>query len=197
VDACAITSPIDGFVDRVGVVPGEVVDVSAELTRVLKLDPIHVRMDFPEERIEEVSLGQTVDVTLDAFPAETLSGAVVRISPEVHPDLRVMPVMIEIPNPENRIKPGMNGFARLRLKKEATIVPAAAVIRRGSRAMVFRVEDGRARIREIQPGPLAGGGRLEVHAGLTPGQEIVIYGQQDLAENDPVDVDWRNWARRE
>src|SRR5262249_8627108 len=49
VERCQIRSPIEGFVGKVDVVAGTVVAVAQPLTQVLQLDPIFVRMDFPQE----------------------------------------------------------------------------------------------------------------------------------------------------
>jgi multidrug efflux pump subunit AcrA (membrane-fusion protein) len=51
-------------------------------------------------------------------------------------------------------------------------------------------------MRQIQTGGLVEPGMREVTSGLLPGDEVVIYGQQQLKDNDRVNVDWRMWARR-
>jgi hypothetical protein len=78
-----------------------------------------------------------------------------------------------------------------------------------NKAMVFRVEDGRARLREVSLGRLIENGSMEVRSGLAPGDEVVIYQDfyrhsgeltsslADLRDGDLVDVNWRKWARRE
>jgi RND family efflux transporter MFP subunit len=195
-DRVNIKTPIDGFVNTLTVVPGAEVQVAQVLTQVLKLDPIFVVMDFPQERIDDVSIGQDAEVVLDSMPRETFHGKVTRILPQVNPQLRILPVTVEVPNPQNRIKADVSGYVRVWKNKKATAVPAAAVIQQGSRAIVFCVEDGRAKIREVQPGKLTKVGEVEVK-GLQPGDEIVVFNQYYLQENDPVDTDWRKWARRD
>ncbi|MBY0525818.1 MAG: efflux RND transporter periplasmic adaptor subunit [Gemmataceae bacterium] len=210
VDRCQIKSPIDGFITKVDAVPGVVASVSNPLTTVLDFDPIHVRMDFPQERIDEVAIGQRAEVVLDSFPKETFSGKVIRLLPQVKPDVRVMPVIVELKNPNYRIKPGISGFVRLRVNRTARTVPSLAVIERGGKAIAFKIEDGRARLRELTTGPLVESGLVEVRAGLDPGDEVVVFHSNFyrhggalvsqnayLQDNDPVDVDWRKWTRRE
>jgi len=211
VEHCQVRSPIDGFVDnKVEVVPGQVLTVTSSLARVVRLNPLHVRLDFPQDRLEEVAIGQKAEIVLDSFPQETFEGTIIRISPVVNPQLRVFPVVVELDNPGNRIKAGISGFARLRAKRKATVVPAAAVVQHGSKAMVFRVTEGRAQLREIQTKHLAELGSMEVRQGLAPGDEVVVYfsnfyrhwrelGSRDcyLHDNDAVDTDWRKWTRRD
>jgi HlyD family secretion protein len=212
VDRCRIKSPIAGFVTKYDVVPGQEVQITGNplpLTRVVQLDPIHVRLDFPQDRIDDLTVGQEADVVLDGFPQETFRGTVLRIAPEVNPQLRVLPVVVEVANPANRIKAGLSGFARLHVRKTAPVVPGTAVSQSGAKAVVFRVEGGRARARVVQTGEAVAGGGLVVRGGLAAGDEVVIFhnfygraanlgtGQGYLRDNDPVDVDWRRWAGRE
>jgi multidrug efflux pump subunit AcrA (membrane-fusion protein) len=210
VERCRICSPIGGFVGKVDVVAGTVVSVAQPLTQVLQLDPILVRMDFPQERLDDVAIGQQADIVLDSFSKESFTGKVIRILPQVKPDLRVMAVIIELTNSGERIKPGISGFVRLRVSRRARTVPALAVVERGGKAIAFRIEDGRARMREVTTGPLLETGIVEVRSGLEPGDEVVVFHSNFyrhggslvsrsgyLLDNDLVDVDWRKWARRE
>src|SRR5262249_49773401 len=71
VDRCRLKSPLDGFADRVNLVPGQAVGSDQDLTKVLRLDPIHLRLDFPQERLDEVAVGQEVEVVLDSFRKDT------------------------------------------------------------------------------------------------------------------------------
>ncbi len=213
VERCRVCSPLSGFVTQVDIVPGQVLEIfgnTAPLTSVLQLDPIHVRLDFPQERIDELVVGQKARVELDSFPEESFEGTVKRISPQVKPDLRVLPVTVEVCNPNNRIRAGISGFARLYVRKVVKAVPAQAVLRQGAEAAVFCVKDGRARLRHVRIGAPIGDGMLEVRDGLATGEEVVIYlgniykhagdlTHHDgyLQDNDPVDVNWRRWTRRE
>jgi hypothetical protein len=62
---------------------------------------------------------------------------------------------------------------------------------------VFCVEDSRARIREVQPGPVAEAGQMAILSGLRAGDEVIIFGQDAVHENDLVNVNWHQWAQRQ
>jgi RND family efflux transporter MFP subunit len=207
-----LTSPLDGYIDLRGKdepPPGAMVAVGQPLFYVLQLDPMLVKLDFPQERIDDVQVGQKAEVVLDAFPKETFRGTVLRILPQANPQLRVVPVVVEVKNPKGRIKTGLTGFVRIRVRRKALVVPSTAVLERGSKATVFRVEDGRARVRPIRTGFLVRTGMVEVRDGLRAGDEVVIFhnfyyhwgkltsGEGYLQDNDRVDVNWRRWSRRE
>jgi RND family efflux transporter MFP subunit len=209
-DWCKVVSPIDGYIDgRVELSVGQIVPLSSPLARVIKIDPIHLRLDLPQEAIDEIALGQSAEIVLDSYPKQTFQGSVIRISPEVNSALRVLPVVVELANADSRIKTGISGFVRVRLKRQVKAVPAAAVIQQGSKAVVFCVEDGRARMREVKVKRQLDMGLLEVEAGLSHGDQVVVYfaniyrhwgevNNRDCAlqDNDPVDVDWQKWTRR-
>jgi RND family efflux transporter MFP subunit len=207
---CQVKAPLDGIVENFTPVPGAVVKVHVALAQILNMQPaILVKMDFPMERVGEVALGREAEVVLDSFPGETFAGKVVRIGAQLDTKLRVLPVFIEVANRELRLRPGITGFVRLRSTRVALVVPTTAVIAREGKAMVFRVEQGRARARDVRTGPLVDTGLLEVQEGLSRGDEVVIYsnfyrdtgalvqGNGFLHDNDRVDVNWRKWARHD
>lgn len=191
-----IVSPIDGFIQSFTFVAGQEVTPGSTVCDVLALDPIRVRVDFPQERLNELQIGQTAEVVLDAFPKEKFSGAVTQILPEIDARLRICPVIIEMPNPDSRIRAGISGFARISVNRPATTVPSVSVIEMRERAMVFVVQDGRARMREVRTGPVLSTGYVEVLDGLRAGEEVVIMGQQYLRDDEPVNTDWKSWMLR-
>ena len=196
-ELCIVNSPIDGVVESVNVVPQMRVGGGSVLAIVHQLDPILIQLDFPMERIDALHVGQKAEIVLDAFPQETFEGEVARILPVVSTKTRVLPVILEVTNPDNRIRAGISGFVRVQTEKSsASTVPSVAVIKKQSKAMVFCVEDSRAQIREVQTGPIMEAGRIQILAGLDPGDEVIIYGQDAVQENDLVNVDWRQWTGR-
>jgi membrane fusion protein, multidrug efflux system len=193
---CVVTAPIDGIVADVQTVPGEKIDTTVDVTQVHRLDPILVQMDFPEERIDALSIGQRAEVVLDSFPHETFVGKVVRISPVADTETRVLPVMVEVSNSDHRIKAGLTGFVRIKAVTHGQSIPGAALIREGGRAMAFRVVDGRAVSQVVKPGPLMKDGMVQILEGLETGAEVVLFGNFTLRDNDAVDTNWQSWALR-
>lgn len=189
--------------------PGQILGANSTIGQVLQLDPIDLLVDFPLERIDDVQIGQPAEVVLDSFPKDTFSGKVLRIGPKVNPQVRVMPVLVRIENSKARIKPGITGFVRTRVQKQAVTVPVTAVLHQSSKAMVFRVQDGRAHVCSVRTGPTIENDVVEVTQGLAPGDEVVVfqnfYRHSDhlvstdcyLKDNDLVDVDWKKWAGRQ
>ena len=96
---------------------------------------IHViERDYPKIRI-----GQSASITTDAFPQRTFIGKVARIAPLLKETSRQARIEIEIPNPDEALKPGM--FVRVQIEldrhEKAVLVPVSALARREGRVGVF------------------------------------------------------------
>ena len=194
--SCEVRSPIDGFISSVKITLGENIGSERQILTIKKLDPIRLQVDFPAERMEDVSMGQKASVVLDGFARGMFEATVVQIPPEVTSSTRVLPVVLEMSNAEGRVKAGMSGFARLKAIRSRLTVPVTAVIRRDREAMVFCVENGKAKIRKVTVGNLVDIGVVEILAGLEPGEEVIIYNKKALEDDDPVDTNWRAWSGR-
>jgi RND family efflux transporter MFP subunit len=195
-ERCEVRSPMQGFADMITTMRGEEVDTGREFTKIHRLDPIHVRVDFPQERLDDVFLGQSAEVVLDSFPKETFQARVIRIAPLADPETRVLPVVLEMANPECRIRAGLTGFARLKVHRQALVIPRIAVNDHAEKAMVFRVDQGRSKLQEVRLGDTTEIGSVEVLSGLREGDEVVVFGSEFLRDGDSVNAEWRQWAGR-
>lgn len=196
-ELCKVMSPIDGVVELLEAAPQMRLSGQSELAVIHQLDPIYVQMDYPMERCDSLAEGQTAEIVLDAFPQDKFTGKVVRVSPVVSTKTRVLPVLIEVANPDNRIRAGIAGYARVACAKSSgTAVPTIAVIKNQQKAMVVRVEDNRAKLQEVRTGGVVQAGYVEVLDGLNSGDEIVVYGQDTVKDNDIVNSNWQEWSGR-
>ena len=99
---------------------------------------------------------------------------------------RSVTVRALMPNPDGALKPGM--FLNVRLardERDALMIPEAALVPEQSRQFLFVVEDGRAVRREVRIGRREPG-RVEVVAGLKPGERVVVEGTQKVREGAAV-----------
>ncbi len=197
-ELCNMISPIDGVVQELNVVPQCASAPAPPSPLSINSTRFTFRWTIPMERLDSLAVGQTAEIELDAFSQETFTGKVIRVAPVVSTKTRVVPIMLEVPNPDNRIKAGISGFRprEMHRSRAPRRFPAWRSSRNKRKAMVFCVEEGRAKIREIQTGEAVGTGDIQVLKGLNVGDEVIIYGHDSLNENDVVNADWRKWTRR-
>jgi len=182
-----IEAPFDGVVGLRLVSTGDYVEVGQELVSIVKLNPIKVDFRVPEVHLSQLEPGQAIEVTLDAYPGEKFRGEVIAIDPQIDLVGRNVLLRAVVPNPDSTLKPGQ--FARLDLEieqhDEALIVPEQALWPQGDRQFVYRVEDGQAKLVEVETG-LRRAGQVEIVSGLAPGDEVVTAGQLKLHDGAKV-----------
>ena len=112
-DYATIYSPIDGVVLSREVEEGQTVAASFEtptmFTIANDLRKMQVIADVDEADIGQVLEGQRVTFTVDAFPDDTFEGNVtqVRLNPTTESNVVTYEVVIDAPNPELKLKPGL------------------------------------------------------------------------------------------
>ena len=112
-DYATIYSPIDGVVLSREVEEGQTVVASFEtptmFTIANDLRKMQVIADVDEADIGQVLEGQRVTFTVDAFPDDTFEGDVtqVRLNPTTESNVVTYEVVIDAPNPELKLKPGL------------------------------------------------------------------------------------------
>jgi HlyD family secretion protein len=75
-----VTAPVDGLVMVRSVDPGDIVNPASELLSLARLNDLTITVYIPEDSYGKIKLGQTATVTMDAFPGQTFTAAVVYIS---------------------------------------------------------------------------------------------------------------------
>ena len=86
-----IVAPFDGVVGERQVQPGDYVNIGTNLINVVPLPNVYVIANYKETQLTRVRPGQSVDLTVDSFPNETLRGRVERISPASGSQFALLP----------------------------------------------------------------------------------------------------------
>lgn len=180
--AVAFRAPASGVVVEKNVVAGSTTTPGTTLFRIGSLARVWIEAELYEADLALVAPGVAAEITLPYLPGERFAGSVSLIAPAIDAATRTARARIELPNPGAALLPGM--YARVELRRELgerLVVPAAAVLYTGERRVVFvDLGDGRLRPRTIRTGR-RDGDRLEVVAGLSEGERIVVSGNYLVA----------------
>lgn len=177
-----VTAPFSGITGARKVSPGQVVSKSTSLTMLVDLDTVKVEVGIPERYLGQVSVGQTLEFKVAAYPKDTFKGEVYFISPQLDAGTRTALVKARIANPDAKLKGGM--FAslelRLQLRESALVIPEPAIVNNGDATMVFALTaSNTAQMKPVKIG-LRLAGKAEVLSGLTVGEMVVVEGVQKL-----------------
>jgi cobalt-zinc-cadmium efflux system membrane fusion protein len=175
-----LRTPFDGIVEDVLVARGERVQAGDNMFVVADMSTLWVRAQIHERQwtAVEVGEGQTVRVTVPGATVHETTARVSHVGATVEADSRSVALVGELDNDDAHFKPGMFVWVDLSQGdlREALSVPAAAVMRHEGQSFVF-VPEGQGRYRrvDVKTG-IESGDRVEITAGLTAGQEVVVQG---------------------
>jgi membrane fusion protein (multidrug efflux system) len=173
---------------------GQYLPVGTMIATLQDMDPVYADFPLPEQFFDQVKEGQTVEVTLDAYPESVFRGRVQSIDAQVSRDSRTFLVRAEIPNPDKRAVPGMFANVTVLTGKNDNVVtvPRTAVTYSlyGDNVLVVKEEQGIETVerRFVRVGE-ARGERQAIVEGLKPGERIVTVGQIKLDQGTRVKVD--------
>jgi Cu(I)/Ag(I) efflux system membrane fusion protein len=169
-------APQDGeIVERVAVngmraAPGDV------LFRIADHDVVWALVDVAERDLSLIEVGQKASVRLRAYPDRVFVGNVTLIYPHLMAETRTARIRIELPNPDELLRPDMYADVEIATGAEAPVVTvsSSAVIDSGERQIVLLDKgDGRFEPRAVKLGR-RGDGRVEIKEGLAENDKVVV-----------------------
>lgn len=172
-----VYAPTAGIVRELGVREGAQVMPGQTIVQLAGLKKVWVLAELTERDSGRVRAEQSAEISVDAIPGQSFHGKVDYIYPQLDAASRTVRVRIEVANESGFLRPGM--YARVQLaakEREALTVPSEAVIETGTRKVVLVRHNDGFRPVEVRTAGEAGG-RTEVLAGLSSGDEIVLSGQ--------------------
>ena len=195
----SLTAPSTGVVLERRVEVGTLIAAGSVAYVLGDIASVKARFGIPDAMIDAVTLGEKIEVVVDALAGSTFSGHVTKLAPAADPQSRVFDVEITIRNNDGRLRPGMIGTvafggADLKQADRPITVPLSAVVKTDDEAEGYAVfvlerrDDGDvAHARSVQLGDVTGNG-VVVTSGVTAGDRVVVSGATLIADGDQVRV---------
>ncbi len=183
VENTVLRSPITGVVTARNQDPGDMTGSTPILTIGQITPNVKLIINITENDRSLVSAGIPVEVTFDAFADETFQGKISRVYPNVDPTTRTFQAEVLVPNPGEKLFPGM--FARVKMTMGTAtrvVVPDRAIIKQtgsGNR-YVYVYRDGKVSYNLVELGQRLDDS-YELLSGVNDGDTIVIAGQSRLS----------------
>jgi len=179
-----VVAPISGtIVDQqtTGGTGVKSLDNSPNLFTIADLSTVWVICDVYEDKLSHVRVGDTAEITLNAYPDEQFAGKVINISEVLDSATRSAKVRIELPNPKGLMRAGMFVTARFKGKQsiERVVIPATAVVHLHDKDWVFIPVGGKQFRRvALQLGPQTSDGYVQVISGLKTQDKVAANALQ-------------------
>jgi multidrug efflux pump subunit AcrA (membrane-fusion protein) len=131
-DYTKITAPFDGIITRRTINPGDLVQSmtasrTMPLFTVQQIDTMRVFCDVPELKAAAVHVDGDADIKVYGLDGKVLTGHVTRIAGALDAGTRTMRVEIDMPNPNETLRPGMYAQVTLKLGPPAKAIGPAVV----------------------------------------------------------------------
>jgi membrane fusion protein (multidrug efflux system) len=173
-----IPAPFDGIITERNVDKGSLAGPSSggggtPMLRVQQISKLRLVVAVPEADVAGVTLSDRINFTVPAFPGQTFSGVVARISHTLDEKTRTMPVEVDVINDSALLAPGMFPEVVWPAKRlqPSLFVPTSAIAVTTERTFVVRLRNGAVEW-------------VDVKRGVSSGDLVEVFG--DLAENDVV-----------
>jgi RND family efflux transporter MFP subunit len=200
VDNCTVRAPFAGVVVSKDAQRGEMVSpISAGggftrtgIATIVDMDSIEIEVDVNESYIARVEPGQRVEAVLDAYPDWRIPAKVRTIIPTADRQKATVKVRISFDQLDPRILPDMGVKVSFLAAEQPSgqappraVVPRAAARETEGKTVVFLFRDGRLERRAVSLGTVRGTD-VEVTAGLSPGDQVVVKGPEGLHDGQRV-----------
>jgi RND family efflux transporter MFP subunit len=186
-----VYAPFDGVITARNTDVGDLIQgdntTPKELFHLAAIEKLRVYVSVPEVYATAIKAGETVTLTLDAFPGESFTGTVVRDSNSIDLTSRTLRVEVDVDNPTGRLLPGGYAFVHLKLPSAAgaVVVPTNTLLFRAEGLRVAVVQDGQTKLVPITIGHDYGS-TVEVLNGLTAEDTVILDPSDSITDGSAV-----------
>jgi len=176
IDETIVRAPYSGIVTQRHVELGETPSVGAALMTGLSLNHLRVVADVPQQLISLLRQGCCpARIILPDAKHQSISSKKLTIFPIADSQTHSFKIRVELEEGQHGLYPGM--FVKLELDTETQkrlMIPARALVQRGEVTGVYIVNDSAISFRYVKIGRRHSDGRVEIHAGIEPGEQVAI-----------------------
>jgi len=190
-----VYAPFDGVVTRRDTDIGDLITGGTsggnakELFHLAAINQLRVFVAVPEAYSGVVRDGGTATLTLDEFPGQSFEGVIARNASAIDPASRTLNVEVDVPNPTGKLLPGAYAIVHFKVPAAATnlTIPSNTLLFRAQGMQVGVVRDGKVQLVPVKISQ-DHGSTVEVAAGLSPQDALVLDPSDSLQAGQPVKV---------
>jgi multidrug efflux system membrane fusion protein len=194
-----VRAPFTGRLGIRQIEVGQYLNAGAPIVTLTDLSTLYVNFTLASQLRSQIAVGQTVDVTADAFPGRRFSATITTIEPQLRADTRTLAVQATMANPDDALLPGMfvNAAVVLPEQGDRVVLPETAVdyTLYGDSVYAIRADgkdaDGKPVLKAYRTPVKTGlrwSDKVEILSGVKSGEEVVAAGQLKVQDGSQVVV---------
>ena len=195
-DRTVIRAPFAGAVVARRTEVGQWLDVGGPVVDMVSMEELEVKVEVPERYYRDLEPGSAATVRFEALPGHEVEARIDGIVPSADPQARTFPVRVGIRNEGRAIGVGMLAEVLLPVgeRQLALVVPKDAVVRQGTREIVYRI-NGDDTVEPVLVESGQGVGVWIVVSGpLEAGERVVTRGNERLRPGQAVEGSSKEYA---
>ncbi|MCF7816198.1 MAG: efflux RND transporter periplasmic adaptor subunit [Candidatus Pacebacteria bacterium] len=181
-----ITAPFSGVVSKLNTEVGEIVAPTSPAVELISDKDLELLVNISESDIQEIDVDDTATVNFDAYEEIVSNARVVSISPnaKIIEGVHVFEIRLRFNEIDDRIRPGLSANIDISAAtREGVIaVPSRAVVTKDSGRFVRVLKGSKIEYIPVTIGLRGSNGMTEIIEGLTEGQKIITFGQQEVIQ---------------
>ena len=199
-DKKTLRAPFAGHLGIRAVDLGQYLGAGTVIVTLQALDPVFMDFFVPQQSMDQIRLGQTVTVKVDAYKDQSFTGEISAVNPKVDSSSRNVQIRATLKNADHRLIPGMYATVDIATgtPRNYITLPQTAIAYNPYGDTVYIVDrkgagaDGKpqliARQSFVTTGP-SRGDQVAVLKGVNDGDEVVTAGQLKLRNGSPILID--------
>jgi membrane fusion protein (multidrug efflux system) len=190
-----IVAPFDGvvtmrWVDVGAFIPAATSSTAARNAAVVTMmdfSRVRIQVAIPQPEVPLVTNESAVRVTVEELPGRVFEGNITRFAYALDESTKTMMAEVEIPNPDQALRPGMYASCRIALEKRtgAQLIPAEALLTEKRKTSVFAVRGDKAARLPVTVG-FDDGISVEILEGLKENEAVIVAGKQAITDGQEV-----------
>jgi Cu(I)/Ag(I) efflux system membrane fusion protein len=170
-------SNASGYITTLDIKEGDYIMEGTTIVKLADLSSLWAEAQVYTSQMADVNRNSIATVQLPDFDGKEIQGRIEFVNPEINPDTRINLIRVAIPNPGNKLRPGMSAYVVLKSPPRKTLtLPIDAVIRDGHGATVW-IQTSKKTFKSImvETGQETDD-RIEIRSGLKTGDVVVTSG---------------------
>lgn len=183
-------APFSGVISSKSIEPGMNVMPGIEVMQLADISTVNIKIAVPEKEISHVNKGQQAEVRVGALGDKLFTGVVSEKGIAANPLAHTYEVKIKLNNTSHELMPGMvcKVGVHSRETEAGIVLPTHTVqLQPDGKKFVWVVKDNAASQRIVNTGDLTAEGVI-ITAGLQPGDEVIVAGNQKVSEGTKIAV---------
>lgn len=184
-----MTAPFEGVITATDLTKGSYVNTGDTIATLIDKENLMVEYPVPERYANKISLGQTVNFMVDAFPEMRFQAKVYYISPMVERGGLSFRVRAEFNNNKRLLSPGMQVHVQQILDPEhqGLVIPERALFTQGGQFVVYEPKDGYAKAVHVNVRQVLDGD-VEITSGVQEGDQVIVSSLSPLSDGQKVKI---------